>query len=135
MTPEMVASGSEDFVSNPGEDKRRSCFLHCAKSFLHARLKPLTIRRQRPNHEVIYMDKNDADDACIAHDPVGVQLACSTLGVYEEATAANAGDRLSGSPPDGGSARSVCGARAAGGVTICCDEAAPPRLSASMRAK
>ena len=63
MTEEIIALRSlDDLVNDSGEGKWRSLFLHRAEPLFHTLLEPLTKLTPGPNHEVVDMDKNNADD-------------------------------------------------------------------------
>jgi len=63
MTPEVVAFRPlNDLVNVSGEGKWRNLLLHRAKPLFHALLEPLTKLTTGPNHEVVDMDKYNADD-------------------------------------------------------------------------
>ena len=63
MTPEGVALRSLDnLVYDSGEGKWRNLFLHRAKPFFHTLLEPLAKLTTGPHHEVVDMDKYNADD-------------------------------------------------------------------------
>ena len=63
MTPEVIALRSlNDLVYDSGEGKWRNLFLHRAKPLLHTLLEPLAKLTTGPNHEVVHMNKYNADD-------------------------------------------------------------------------
>ena len=52
-------------MHNPCEDKWWYLFLHRAKSLFHALLEPLAKLTTGPDHQVIYMNKYNANDLCV----------------------------------------------------------------------